>query len=73
MAEHMLKALLERLNAMQSEYADKAEELTCKHIAAEIFDVMKHYTFDRREILNLFGTQELSASDFQAIKELDYE
>jgi len=35
--------------------------------------VMKNYTMDRRNILNLFGQQNLSPSDVIAMQELDYE
>ena len=73
MAEHMLNALLKRLTELKEEYAANPEALTCKHIAAQVFDVMKYYTVDRREVLNLFGMQELSVRDIQAMKELDYE
>lgn len=72
MAEHMLNALLERLNQLKAEYADKQEELTCTQIAVQVFDVMKNYTMDRRNILNLFGQQNLSPSDVITMQELDY-
>ena len=73
MGEHMLNALLERLNEMKAEYQGRDDELTRKQIATEVFDVMKRYTVDRREILGLFGLQELSVNDIRAMKELDYE
>jgi len=73
MAEHMLNALLARLNQLKAEYADKQEELTCTQIAVQVFDVMKNYTMDRRNILNLFGQQNLSPSDVIAMQELNYE
>ena len=73
MAEHMLNALLERLNQLKAEYADNQEELTCTQIAVQVFGVMKNYTLDRRNILNLFGQQNLSPSDVVAMQELDYE
>ena len=73
MAEHMLNALLERLNGLKEEYAGKPDELTCKLIAAQVFDVMKYYTVDRREVLNLFGMQDLSVRDIQTMQALDYE
>ena len=72
MAEHVLNALLERLNQLKAEYADKQEELTCTQIAVQVFDVMKNYTMDRRNILNLFGQQNLSPSDVITMQELDY-
>jgi len=73
MAEHMLDALLKRLNEVKEEYAEKPGALTRKYIAEQIFAVTKSYAIDRREILYLFGFSELSAQDFQAMKELDYE
>lgn len=72
MAQHMLNALLERITQLKEEYASKPDELTCKLIALNIADVMKNYTMDRRNVLNLFGTQDLSLNDLKAISELDY-
>ena len=68
----MLNALLERLIQVKEEYAGKEDSLTCTFIAAQVFDVMKHYTIDRKNILNLFGMQNLSSSDVMAMLELDY-
>ena len=73
MAEHMLKSLLERLNQLKEEYAEKPEELTRKIIAANVFDVMKNYCMDRRDVINLFGGEELSLSDLQILRDLNYE
>ena len=72
MGEHMLNELLECLNKLKAEYADKPEELTCKQIAEEVFEVMKYHTMDRRNVQNLFGMQDLSLNDLKAMQKLDY-
>lgn len=73
MGEQMLKALIEGLTELQKEHSDDPEKLTYTMILTNIYKIIAKFTVDRRDILSVFGSGDLSYDDFKAVKDLDYE
>lgn len=73
MGEHMLNALIQGLNELKQEYSENPEKLTYKIILTQVYKIVAKYTVDRKDIMSLFGTQDLSLNEIKAMKDLDYE
>ena len=72
-SEHMINAMIERMEQLRDGQYGDVKELTFHKIMMHVFDIAKHYTVDRKEVINLMGNVELTPAEAKMIMEFDYE